>query len=63
MMKYRVNVCGRVCDTDTGFNCGFDLTVENGGSVGAVGSAIQAAIDGMSKEAVPEKVETAKSKD
>ena len=47
MMKYKVNVNGCVCDTDTDFKCGFDITVENGGSIGHVGKAIQDAIDSM----------------
>lgn len=47
MFKYKVNVSGCVCNTDTDFKCGFDITVENGGSVGNVGESIQEAIDGM----------------
>lgn len=53
MLKYKVNVCGCVCDTDTDFKCGFDITVENGGSVGNVGKSIQDAIDGMKGKGHP----------
>lgn len=53
MLKYKVNVCGCVCDTDTDFKCGFDITVENGGSVGNVGKSIQDAIDGMKVKGHP----------
>ena len=52
-MKYKVNVCGCVCDTDTDFKCGFDIAVENGGSVGSVGKSIQDAIDGMKGKGHP----------
>lgn len=47
MLKYELNVCGCVYDTDTDFECDFDITVKNGGSVENVGKSIQAAIDGM----------------
>lgn len=53
MLKYKVNVCGCVCDTDTDFKCGFDIAVENGGSVGSVGKSIQDAIDGMKGKGHP----------
>lgn len=53
MMEYNVNVCGCVRDTNTNFKCGFDITVENGGSVENVGNAIQGAIDVMSLKANP----------
>lgn len=53
MLKYKVNVCGSVCDTDTDFKCGFNITVENGGSVGNVGKSIQDAIDGMKGKGHP----------
>lgn len=53
MLKYKVNVCGCVYDTDTDFKCGFDITVENGGSVANVGMAIQGAIDEMKDEGHP----------
>lgn len=53
MVNYRVNVCGSVRDTDTDFRCGFDITVENGGSIGNVGKAIQSAIDGMKDKGHP----------
>ena len=48
-MNYRINVRGSVSDVDTDFKCGFDFTVENGGSVANVGASIQSAIDGMKK--------------
>lgn len=53
MLKYKVNVCGCVCYTDTDFKCGFDIAVENGGSVGNVGKSIQDAIDGMKDKGHP----------
>lgn len=60
-MKYKVNVSGCVHDTATDFKCGFEVTVENGGSVENIGKSIQTAIDSMSKAA--EKVEAGPSKD
>lgn len=53
MLKYKVNVCGCVCDTDTDFKCTFDVLVENGGSVGNVGESIQDAIDRMKGKGHP----------
>lgn len=53
MLDYKVNVRGTVNDTDTDFCCGFDITVENGGSIGNVGLSIQSAIDGMKSKGHP----------
>ena len=53
MMNYKVNVSGCVSDTDTDFRCGFDISVENGGSVSHVGRLIQDAIDGMKEKGHP----------
>lgn len=47
MRHYNVHVCGTVKDTETDFRCGFDFSVENGGSVKNIGDAIQSAIDGI----------------
>lgn len=60
MKKYKLNVVGSVHDTDTDFRCGFDITVENGGSAENIGKAVQSAIDAMAKEAQVE-TETAKA--
>lgn len=53
MLNYKVNVSGCVCDTDTDFKCGFDIVVENGGSVGNVGMAVQDAINRMKDKGHP----------
>lgn len=47
MVKYNVHVCGSVEDEKTGFACGFDLTVTNGGNAANVGTFIQEGIDKM----------------
>lgn len=47
MMMYRVNVRGSVRDTETDFSCGFDFTVNNGGSVENIGKSLQMAINNM----------------
>lgn len=60
MKKYKLNVTGSVYDTDTNFRCGFDITVENGGSAENIGKAVQSAIDTMAKEAQVE-IETVKA--
>ena len=46
-MKYKMNISGVVCDEHSDFRLGFDITVENGGTVEKVGESIQKAIDGM----------------
>ena len=51
MEKYNVHVCGTVKGTDTDFKMGFDITVENGGSVSQVANALQNTIDTLSKNA------------
>ena len=53
MLKYKINVAGCVEDTATDFKFGFDLTVENGGSVENVGKALQSAIDCMKDKGAP----------
>ena len=53
MLKYKVNICGKIDDTDTDFRCGFDFIIENGGSVENIGEAIQAAIDLMKDNGTP----------
>ena len=60
MKKYKLNVVGSVHDTDTDFRCGFDITVENGGSVENIGKSVQLAIDNMAKEAQDETVKPSK---
>lgn len=63
MLKYKLNVSGSVCDVDTDFRCGFDISVENGGSVENVGLFIQGAIDRMKEKGHPiEKPESDSSK-
>lgn len=47
MINYNVHVCGTVEDSKTGFKCGFDFTVENGGTVENVATGVQHAIDSM----------------
>lgn len=47
MTKYNVHVCGTVADEKTGFECGFDFTVSNGGNVANVATFIQEGIDKM----------------
>ena len=51
-MDYKVHICGTAEDNSRGFHAGFDLTVENGGSVEQVASAIQSAINIMADKAV-----------
>ena len=55
MKKYSVNVVGTVHDTETDFKCGFDITVENGGSLDHIGKSVQDAFNRMAEEAVVEK--------
>lgn len=45
MMNVKVNLTGCVCDSERDFKCGFDISVENGGSVAEIGSAVQTLID------------------
>ena len=49
MEKYKVHICGTVSTTDTDFEIGFDITVNNGGSVSQVANSIQNTIDTLSK--------------
>lgn len=58
MEKYNLHVCGTVSDTDTDFKMGFDITVNNGGSVSQVANSIQNTIDTLSKNGhkLPENV-------
>lgn len=53
MLKYKLSVTGCVEDTSSDFKCGFDISVENGGSVEHVGKSIQNAIDSMSDKGTP----------
>lgn len=54
-MEYKLNITGCACDESTGFKCGFDITVENGGSIEQVGESLQKAIDGMKSSSKKEK--------
>ena len=44
-MDVKVNLTGCACDNERNFKVGFDISVENGGSVSEIGSAVQALID------------------
>ena len=57
-MDYNVHVNGTARNHETGFSCGFDLSVTNGGSVENVGAALQLAINKLSSEAVDIPVST-----
>ena len=55
-MKYKIHVNGTIQDEKTGFECGLDIAVTNGGSVESIGKAIQGAVDALSAKAeMPEK--------
>lgn len=58
MKNYKINVVGTVHDTETHFKCGFDITVENGGSVENIGKSMQSAIDKMAEQAIVASVPT-----
>lgn len=48
-MNYKVHLCGTAEDNaQDGFKMGFDITVENGGSVKEIGAAMQSTIDILS---------------
>lgn len=51
-MNYKIHVSGTVTDPETGFGCGFDISVTNGGSIENVGAALQQSINQMSSAAV-----------
>lgn len=52
-MDYKVHFCGTVSDgTQDGFKMGFDITVENGGTVQDVADQIQATIDALAPRPV-----------
>ena len=40
-MKYKIHVNGTIQDEKTGFECGLDIAVTNGGSVENIGKALQ----------------------
>ena len=44
-MDVKVNLTGVACDSERNFRVGFDVSVENGGSVAEIGSAVQTLID------------------
>ena len=50
-MKYKIHVNGTIQDEKTGFECGLDIAVTNGGSVENIGKAIQGAVDTLSAKA------------
>lgn len=50
-MKYNVHVNGSIQDEKTGFKCGLDITVTNGGSLENIGKALQGAVDALSIKA------------
>ena len=50
-MKYKIHVNGTIHDEKTGFECGLDIAVTNGGSVENIGKAIQGAVDALSAKA------------
>ena len=55
-MKYKIHVNGTIQDEKTGFECGLDIAVTNGGSVENIGKALQGAVDALSAKAeMPEK--------
>ena len=55
-MKYKSHVNGTMKDEKTGFECGLDIAVTNGGSVENIGKALQGAVDALSAKAeMPEK--------
>lgn len=54
-MKYKIHVNGTVKDEQTGFECGIDITIKNGGSVDNIGKALQGLVDTLSSKAeIPE---------
>lgn len=50
-MKYKIHVNGTIQDEKTGFECGLDIAVTNGGSVENIGKALQGAVDALSAKA------------
>lgn len=54
-MKYKIHVNGTIQDEKTGFECGLDIAVTNGGSVENIGKALQGAVDALyAKAEIPE---------
>ena len=50
-MKYKIRVNGTIQDEKTGFECGLDIAVTNGGSVENIGKALQGAVNTLSAKA------------
>ena len=50
-MKYKIHVNGTIKDEKTGFECGLDIAVTNGGSVDNIGKALQGEVDALSAKA------------
>lgn len=50
-MKYKIHVNGTIKDERTGFECGLDIAVTNGGSVENIGKALQGAVNALSVKA------------
>ena len=46
-MKYKIHVNGTIQDEKTGFECGIDIAVTNGGSLENIGKALQGAVDAL----------------
>lgn len=50
-MKYKIYVNGTIQDEKTGFECGLDIAVTNGGSLENIGKTLQGAVDALAAKA------------